>query len=307
MRTVVILSMLSAAALGSSLGRGVIGPDDTVTITALNVDEISKPWRVGADGDLTLPLLGRIPASGMSVEQLQAEISTRLRKFVKDPQVTVFVSDFRSHPVTVSGAVEKPGVIQVEGPTSLFSVLVQAGGPKDAGPTVTLTRYATNGPIQNPKAEPSRDGKYSTLQLPLADVIRGHGEAASVTVQPFDVVTVAKQQKPRMVFLAGEVNRPGAIELASQDTVSLSKALAMAGGMTHIASPGRTVIRHIDSSGRETAFAYVNLKKIMSGKAKDILLSDGDVVIIPSSDISTYLQTMSTTAITSSVYILGRF
>ncbi len=307
MRTVVILSMLSAAALGSSLGRGVIGPDDTVTITALNVDEISKPWRVGEDGDLTLPLLGRIPASGMSAEQLQAEISTRLRKFVKDPQVTVFVSDFRSHPVTVSGAVEKPGVIQVEGPTSLFGVLVQAGGPKDAGPTVTLTRYASNGPIHNPKAVESRDGKYSTLQLPLEDVIRGHGEAASVTVQPFDVVTVAKQQKPRMVFIAGEVNRPGAIELASQDTVSLSKALAMAGGMTHIASPGKTVIRHIDSSGRETAFAYVNLKKIMSGKAKDILLSDGDVVIIPSSDISTYLQTMSTTAITSSVYILGRF
>jgi polysaccharide biosynthesis/export protein len=307
MRTVVILSMLSAAALGSSLGRGVIGPDDTVTITALNLDEISKPWRVGEDGELTLPLVGRIPASGMSVEQLQAEISTRLRKFVKDPQVTIFVSDFRSHPVTVSGAVEKPGVIQVEGPTSLFSVLVQAGGPKDAGPTVTLTRNATNGPIQNPKAVESRDGKYSTLQLPLEDVIRGHGEAASVTVQPFDVVTVAKQQKPRMVFIAGEVNRPGAIELASQDTVSLSKAMAMAGGMTHIASPGKTVIRHIDSSGRETAFAYVNLKTIMSGKAKDILLSDGDVVIIPSSDISTYLQTMSTTAITSSVYILGRF
>lgn len=291
---------------GSSINRGVIGPDDTVTITALNVEEISKAWRVGADGALTLPMVGRIPAAGMSVEQLQGEISTRLKKFVKDPQVTLFVSDYRSHPVTVAGAVEKPGVIQVEGSVSLFSVLVQAGGPKDAGPTVTLTRQSENGPIREPTAIVSRDGKYSTLELPLEDVIRGHGEAASVAVQPFDVVTVSDQKKPKMVFIAGEVNKPGAIELASQDTVSISKALAMAGGLTHVASAGKTVIRHIDANGRETAFAFVNLKKVMSGKAKDLTLMDGDVVIIPSSEISTYLQTMSTTAITSSVYILGR-
>ena len=150
-------------------------------------------------------------------------------------------------------------------------------------------------------------GKYSTLELPLEDVIRGHGDAASVSVQPFDVVTVSAERKPKMVFIAGEVNKPGAIELASQDTVSISKVLAMAGGFTHIASPGKTVIRHINSKGQETAFAFVNLKKIMSGRAKDLLLSDGDVVIVPSSQISTYLQTMSTTAITSSVYVLGRF
>ena len=306
MRTVTILCLAVCSIFGSSIIRGVIGPDDTVTITALNVEEISKAWRVGADGALTLPMVGRISASGMSVEQLQAEISTRLKKFVKDPQVTLFVSDYRSHPVTVAGAVEKPGVIQVEGPISLFSVLVQAGGPKDAGPTVTLTRQSENGPIRDPNAVVSRDGKYSTLELPLEDVIRGHGEASSVAVQPFDVVTVSDQKKPKMVFIAGEVNKPGAIELASQDTVSISKALAMAGGLTHVASAGKTVIRHIDPNGRETAFAFVNLKKIMSGKAKDLTLMDGDVVIIPSSEISTYLQTMSTTAITSSVYILGR-
>jgi polysaccharide biosynthesis/export protein len=306
MRTVTILCLAVCSIFGSSIIRGVIGPDDTVTITALNVEEISKAWRVGADGALTLPMVGRISASGMSVEQLQAEISTRLKKFVKDPQVTLFVSDYRSHPVTVAGAVEKPGVIQVEGPISLFSVLVQAGGPKDAGPTVTLTRQAENGPISDSNAVVSRDGKYSTLELPLQDVIRGHGEAASVAVQPFDVVTVSDQKKPKMVFIAGEVNKPGAIELSSQDTVSISKALAMAGGLTHVASAGKTVIRHIDPNGRETAFAFVNLKKIMSGKAKDLTLMDGDVVIIPSSEISTYLQTMSTTAITSSVYILGR-
>jgi protein involved in polysaccharide export with SLBB domain len=109
-----------------------------------------------------------------------------------------------------------------------------------------------------------------------------------------------------MVFLAGEVNKPGAIELITQDEVSLTKALAMAGGITHVAKPSRTMIRHINAKGQETAFAFVDMKKIMMGKAKDLILSEGDVVIVPSSQLSTYLQTMSTTAITSSVYILGK-
>ena len=232
MRTVTILLMLWASALGSSISRGVIGPDDTVTITALNVDEISKPWRVGADGDLTLPMLGRIPASGMSVEQLQAEITTRLKKFVKDPQVTIFVSDFRSHPVTVAGAVEKPGVIQVEGPASLF---VDAGtGGRTEGCRADGDPDPANGRTARlPTPGRWNRGTASTArcELPLEDVIRGHGDAASVSVQPFDVVTVSAERKPKMVFIAGEVNKPGAIELASQDTVSVSKVLAMAGGL----------------------------------------------------------------------------
>src|SRR5579885_980060 len=144
MRIVSAVLLLAYLAQGSNLQQGVLGPEDTVSITALNVEEISKAWRIGADGSLSLPMLGRIAASGMSVEELQSEIASRLRKFVRDPQVTVFVSDYRSHPVTVAGAVEKPGVIQVEGPTSLFAVLVQAGGPKEAGPTVTLTRRTEN-------------------------------------------------------------------------------------------------------------------------------------------------------------------
>jgi polysaccharide export outer membrane protein len=286
--------------------RGVLGPDDSVTIMALNVDEISKQWRIGPSGELNLPMVGRVKAAGMTADQLEAEITNRLKQFVHDPQVTVFVSDFKSHPVTVSGAVEKPGVMQLEKPTPLFAVLAQAGGIKDAGPTVTLTRRVENGAIPQPGARDSKDGKFSMLELPTEAVLRGNGEAANVEVRPFDTITVSQEKRTHMVFLSGEVNKPGGIELATQDTVSLSKALAMAGGITHTAKPGRTVIRHINSKGQETAFAFVDLRKIMSGKAKDLTLTDGDVVIVPSSSIQTYLQTMSTTAITSSVMILGR-
>jgi polysaccharide biosynthesis/export protein len=306
MRTAIAFGVLLWAASAADITRSVLGPDDSVTILALNVDEISKQWRIGPSGELNLPMIGRVKAAGMTADQLESEISSRLKQFVLDPQVTVFVSDFKSHPVTVSGAVEKPGVLQLEKPTPLFAVLAQAGGVKDAGPTVTLTRRTENGPIPLAGVRESKDGQFSMLELPIETVLRGNGEAANVEVRSFDTITVSQEKQPRMVFISGEVNKPGAIELTTQNTVSLSKALAMAGGITHTAKPTHTMIRHINAKGQETAFAFVDLKKIMNGKAKDLTLTDGDVVQVPSSSIQTYLQTMSTTAITSSVMILGR-
>jgi polysaccharide export outer membrane protein len=294
------------AAMAADAVRGVIGPDDTVTIMALNVEELSKPWRIGPSGELNLPMVGRVKAAGMTAQQLEGEISDRLKHYVRDPQVTVFVSEFKSHPVTISGAVDKPGVLQVDRPTPLFAVLAMSGGVKDAGPTVTLTRQVENGTIPDAAAKESRDGKYNVLELRLEDVLKGHGGAANVEVRPWDTITVSQEKHPRMVYLSGEVNKPGAIELVTQEQVSLTKALAMAGGVTHVAKPSRTMIRHINSKGQETAFAYVDMKKIMAGKAKDLILSEGDVVVVPSSQIQSYLQTLSSTAISSSVYILGR-
>src|SRR5205085_7088199 len=125
-------------------------------------------------------------AAGMTVDQLEGEISNRLKQFVRDPQVTVFVSDFKSHPVTVAGAVEKPGTLQVERPTPLFAVLAQAGGIKDAGPTVTITRQTDNGELAYKGARQSPDGKFSIVEVPVQDVLRGHGDAANIEVRPFD-------------------------------------------------------------------------------------------------------------------------
>ena len=136
----------SAYATVQSDDAAVIGVDDVITIEALNVEEITKPWRVGGGGSEP-SYFGRVHAAGMTAAQLEEELTTRLKQFVRNPQVTVFISEFHGHPATVSGAVEKPGVVQLQGPTSLFEVLVSAGGPKEAGPTVTLTRGHENGTI----------------------------------------------------------------------------------------------------------------------------------------------------------------
>ncbi len=294
---------------GTRKDRGaVIGPEDTITISSMNAEEISKPWRVSAAGDINLPMVGRVQVAGMTVDQFEQLLTTRLRKYYLDPQVTAFVSEFRSQPVTVTGPVEKPGTYQLQGARTLFEVLIMAGGPREtAGSEVTLTRAVEHGDIGYPGARLDDAGKFRVLQLPLKEVMEGRGPAGSIPVLPHDVVSVSEFKAQRMVHIAGEVIKPGAVELVSQETVSLLKVLAMAGGLTRTASPKRTMIVHLNSQGVQTATAFVDLKMILSGKAKDLDLSPGDIVIVPSNTIMSYVQAASLSAVTTGVYILGRF
>ena len=106
--------------------------------------------------------------------------------------------------------------------------------------------------------------------------------------------------------MAGEVNRPGAIELVNQDKVSLSQALAMAGGLTRLASAKKTILRHVDKNGMEVASVHVNAHRILDGEEKDLPLRDGDILIVPTNRLAVYTEAMTSTAISSSVVILGR-
>jgi polysaccharide export outer membrane protein len=288
-------------------GRDIlIGPDDSVTIVAANADELSKAWRVSTSGYLNLPMVGRIRASGMSVEQLEKQLLVELKRFIIDPQVVVYVSEFRSEPVTVTGAVEKPGITQIQGTKGLFDVLMRAGGPKNAGNTVTVTRRLERGRIDYPGAK-EQDGS-SIVALKLNEVMQGRGPAAALALQAGDVISVsdAKEQQ-KLVYILGEVNKPGIVELVTQDSVSLLKVLAAAGGFTRTASPKKTMIRRLNPTGSQKDTSWVNLKRILSGKSGDVNLSPGDIVVVPSSRIMTWVQAASQTALTTGIYaVLAR-
>ncbi len=102
----------------------VLGPDDQILIRALDAPEISdKPFLIGTNGNITLPMIGRVKAGGLTVEQLEAELTTRLKEFIQDPQISVTVTEVQSHPVSVFGAVTKPGVVQLRGRQTLYEVL----------------------------------------------------------------------------------------------------------------------------------------------------------------------------------------
>src|ERR1700676_1352407 len=259
----------------------VIGPNDGITIVALGADDISKTWRVSSTGELTLPLVGKIYVAGMTTEQVEQDLTSRLKLFILAPQVTIYISEFRSETVTVEGAVEKPGRVQTEGQKTLLDVLMMAGGTKSPGPTVKVTRASRNGNIPLPEVRRDLEGTSSSVELPVKDVLDASTAAANLIMQPDDVVSVSTQQ--RLVYILGEVNHAGAVELVTQDTVSIVQVLAAAGGMTKVAAPGRTTILRKDSEGRFSPAGSVDLKKILAGRHEDKLLLAGDIVVVPSS------------------------
>ncbi|HVB59250.1 MAG TPA: polysaccharide biosynthesis/export family protein [Candidatus Acidoferrales bacterium] len=284
----------------------VIGPNDSVTITALDSDEISKQWRVTSTGDLDLPLVGKVHAAGLTSDQLQQELTEKLGKFVRDPEVTVYVSEFRSRPVTVAGGVHRPGTLQLDGPTTLLGLLQMAGGLDAPGPTLIVTREIKYGTIPLPGAQTDADGRHSSIELTIRDVTDPSTEASNLPMQPHDVVSVLTQH--RLVYIIGEVNRPGAIELVTQSAVSVMQVLAASGGLTKTAAPGKTEIMRLDPQGIYKRFASIDLKKVMKGKAEDRLLTAGDILVVPTSSVKTYFQSFTAATVGTSPYvILTRF
>jgi polysaccharide export outer membrane protein len=312
--TVLALFLLGGLPIKSSqdqqnLSGTVIGPNDDVTIVALAAEDISKTWRVSSTGELTLPMVGKFSAAGKTTEQLEQELTLKLRHFIREPEVTVYISEFRSEIVSVEGAVEKPGRVQTEGQKTLLQVLMMVGGTKSPGPTVKVTRVSRYGNIPLPGARRELDGTSSSIELPIKYVLDAGTPAANLIMQPDDVVYVSTQQ--RMVYILGEVNHAGAIELVTQDSVSIVQVLAAAGGMTKVAAPGKTEILRKDSEGRYSPVGSVDLKKILSGKNEDKLLLAGDIVVVPTNNVKAYVQSImasaATTGVASGFFVLTKY
>jgi polysaccharide export outer membrane protein len=263
----------------------VLGPDDEIVIHALDAPEVSeKPILIGTNGNITLPFIGRVKAAGLSVEQLEAELNAQLRQYVKDPQISITVAEFRSQPVSVFGAVTKPAVIQLRGRKTLYEVLSLAGGPRDetAGSSITLTRRRENGEIPLPGATVDPTGQFSVVELNVAEILGGKNPAANIEIKPNDVISVSEASS-NMIYVVGDVQRAGGFTLGGRRSVSVLMALSLAGGLGRTAKPDKArIIRNVPGEPKPREVA-VNLKQILNGKAEDIGLRPQDVLVVPTS------------------------
>ncbi len=279
-----------------------IGVDDVLTITVLHVPELTRTWRVGASGNLQLPVIGTVHPAGMTIDAFEADLVQKLNRYLKAPNVTVTISERRSAPVTFTGAVERPGTLQLQNHRKLFEAVVLAGGFKPNASVVTLTRRLEAGAIPLAGAKPTEDGRFSVTKISVREVQGSRGAGANVELKPNDVVDV-QLQPPRLVYVIGEVAKPGTIELADHSSVPLTKALAAAGGPTRMASTGKILLRKIAEDGVGIAdSATVDLKKIYKGKAGDLDLTEGYIVMVPSNETKAFLQTASLAAINSGIF-----
>jgi polysaccharide biosynthesis/export protein len=258
----------------------VLGPDDQISIRALHAEEIvEKPVQIDSEGFLKLPLIGRVKASDRTVEQLEADLTNRLKVYVNDPQVSVNIVDFRSQPVSVIGSVNNPGVIQLRGHKTLVEVLSMAGGLRgDAGYRIQITRKEEWGPLPLPGAK-SQEG-YSIAEVEIKPLLEARDPVVNIAMKPNDIVSVPRGE---MVYVTGEVRRAGGFVLHETESLSVLQALALAegAGPTSSLRNAKILRAHPDSSDRTEL--RVDLHAIIAGKASDVRLQSGDILFIPGS------------------------
>ena len=263
-----------------SSGDYILGSGDQISIWALGVEEISdKPLRIDNAGDIDLPMLGRIHAAGRTTGQLADDLKTRLRADVKEPQVSVNLLDYASQPVSVIGAVNKPGVYQLQGRRSLVEMLSLAEGPRqDAGYKVRITRQLQWGKIPLPTASTDSANGYSVAEVRLQDVLQGKKPGENIAIRPHDVISVAPGQT---VYVVGEVHKSGGFVLGERDRISVLQAISMAEGLDKTAAPKKAKILRAAEGSTSRKEIPVDLSQILSGKGEDIAMRPDDILVVP--------------------------
>jgi len=263
-----------------------IGPYDLVDISVFEAPELNRTVRVSAGGEVSLPLLGGVQAAGLTPQELERVLQELLRRrYMKDPHVGVFVREMESHPVSVFGAVTKPGVYQIRGTRTLIEVLSLAQGlAEDAGDTVLVMR----GRRPSPPALAEEGGNAAggaeaaagdSVSINLKDLLQSGDTRYNVPVHPGDIVKVARAG---VVYVVGEVKKPGGFVLRNNENISVLQALALAEGLSRTAAKSHARIIRTDPEGRRSEVP-LNLDKILAGKAADPFLAPNDIVFVPNS------------------------
>jgi polysaccharide export outer membrane protein len=263
-----VVLLLAGAAVPPAAGQNVdyvLGPQDVVTVTVFDHLNLSGKFSIEADGTLTFPLIGRLRAAGLTPRALDEVLRQRLSEgYLRDPQLSVTVEQYRSQKVFIMGAVTNPGPLMLSGNTTLIEALSSAGS----------TTNEAMGEAVVVRARPGRAVLGPTLpeQVSDAEVVRvdlraleGGEMSQNLVLHDGDTVVVSRGEQ---VYLLGQVRSPGAY--AIRRGMTLLQAVALAGGATERGAIGRAkVIRIVAGKKREFKL-----------KAEDLVLA-GDTIVIP--------------------------
>ena len=256
----------------SALAQGdyMLGPEDMIEITVWGHEDLKRMVPVSLEGTITFPMIGEVRAAGKSTQQLEKELARKLGDgYLKNPQLTVTVKDFKSQKVFVMGEVKSPGTYPVTKENNLLFALSQAGGfTKDAGEEVVVIR--PRDPVKQGKMmtleEAAADKKTTILRVNLKDALGGDRKD-NIPIRDGDSIIVPKMP---FFFVMGEVKKPGQFPLERGTTVL--NGISIGGGLTEKAAPNRTkIVREVE--GKKTEIK-VNM---------ETLVQAGDTIIVPES------------------------
>ena len=241
-----------------------LGIGDLIEISVFGVPDLSTKTRISGSGDVYLPLIDYVHVADLTTDEAQELIQKRLEDggFVRGPHVSIFVDESASQAITWLGEVNRPGPYPAIGERRLFDLISAAGGLTDkAGRIVTIEH----------RGDP---GQKVELQLSsnLAEDTQNN-----VDVFPGDMIIVSRAG---IIYVVGDVGHPSGF-LIEDNSLSVLKALALAGGSTRTSALNKTrILRQTPNGVQEIP---INLKKVLYAKAPDMALVKGDILFIPGS------------------------
>jgi polysaccharide export outer membrane protein len=255
-----------------------LGPGDTVEISLLRHPEFQAQVTVGTTGSIVYYLVGEVPARGLTLFELREALRSRLAAFVREPEVLVRVTEYRSKRVYALGQVHNPGFYPLRGPTTLVELVAMAGGFTD--------RAFLRG------AYLVRDSKLTIINFPA--LFEKGNMRENVSVRADDIVFIPDRNDQK-VFLLGEVNEPAAIAL--ERDLTLLEAIAVAGGLTPNSDWKSVLLLRGGLSNPQ--YVELDVEEMLRGKDRrgDLLLEQGDIIYVASTriaDVAHFMAQIST-------------
>ena len=252
--SLVVLLLLAGTARAQT--SYVLGAQDVITVTDLGEEDLSRKYTIEQDGTFTFPLIGRVTAKGLTLRELEGELTRKLvaGKFYNNPEVSVAIDAYQSQRITVVGKVNAPGEYPLTSDMTLLSALAKAGFvTPDAGREALVVRKLRSGSDENEIV------RVDLVKLQAGDM------SLNLVLRDGDTINVPKAQ---MAFVNGQVKSPGAYPVENGMTVL--QFLSLAGGLTDRGSDKRINILRVGTE-----------KELKGVKLTD-LVEPGDTITVGS-------------------------
>ena len=251
-------------AFSSSDREYVISSDDVIETTVFGEPDLSAISKVAQDGTIAYPLLGNIRAAGLTVRELERNITDLLAEdYMVSPQVSVFVKEYSK--VSILGAVRNPGSYQAKEKLTITQAIALAGGFTEEANTANVK-------IIRPRV----GGGSDTIEVDASNIFDNNMKDIEIIAK--DTIMVEEYGR---FSITGQVAKPGVYKL--KKNLKVMEAISLAGGFTPSAAQnGTKVIREKD--GQRSVLNVPVASIVKSGdSSKDIMLQQGDTIVVPES------------------------
>jgi polysaccharide biosynthesis/export protein len=265
----------------------LLGPGDIIEATVFGIEDIKgKALTLDSEGKISLPFINSVQLMGLTPREAEVKVSALYEASVmKNPQVSITVKEYHSQFVNVLGAVFKPGTYQLTRRAFLVDVLAMAGGLLSE--KAEYKAYVHRASAQQTSGETiaEKSAEKGTIKVDLVQLLEKGDISLNVPIFAGDVVSVPERIE-KFFYVLGDVNKGGAFEIKKGEQITLSRALASAGGLMRTAKATKAAIIRPNADGT-TKQIPVDISKLLKGKLPDMDIRSSDVVFVPGSTTKT--------------------